>query len=674
LIQKIQGTYSIKEFIGALNKEFYVENSIYSLASYGEGDALKNLLPGMVSKVQADEPLYAPLQYRSSTYGDVVALTKIKTGDAFLSKKWLPLSKDKSEAVDASMNIYGGELQKIVFKVDASTEMEGISCDDLQVGKIDQPFEVTDIQDEEGVRIISVKPITEHQYGEKSPMPLGLPSTYYQGRAQELQASNGLNKAIKSIENNSSNVYDDEKVDPSAIFGEYKGEHYILSDKIRKVQQHQAFQAFNGNWFGDEALQGVDVIKQVCDTSEPLKDVTIYLPFDAIQVFGNPQTEDQNIYVRDRVAILDQAQVGSTIKIRQNMVGSINPDIADAKSTYKYVIDREAHYGKITYRYRPTGDPELDKGVISSEGTVLLQRNINWRVTGIHEIGNDEISHKVIDIEPVRGEDNPHYPKGEVQTTIIRPKEMDPGDEGGSYGSYSPTLVKKYDDMGINTTEFSGSHHPDYGEDSLEGQAMASWCSQDYEDIGTYIRTGKDAGKKLLFPTVPGTVKFTPETIIPYLDRYIETFPPLPKGILLYRGVGAKTAARMIKNLKVGDTCIDPCYMSFTDNPEVAWKFAKKSDATCDDDPKVFFRLVSKGGEHAALGNFNESEIVFGRNQKLRVINISKANFDSLPADKGGNMQVYPTPVIVYDVEIVEGDALTSDPNISGVKKTGHAP
>jgi hypothetical protein len=114
--------------------------------------------------------------------------------------------------------------------------------------------------------------------------------------------------------------------------------------------------------------------------------------------------------------------------------------------------------------------------------------------------------------------------------------------------------------------------------------------------------------------------------------------------------------------------------MSFTDNPEVAWKFAKKSDATCDDDPKVFFRLVSKGGEHAALGNFNESEIVFGRNQKLKVVNISKANFDSLPADKGGNMQVYETPVIVYDVEIVGGDTPTSEPNKPEVKKPEPAP
>lgn len=52
--------------------------------------------------------------------------------------------------------------------------------------------------------------------------------------------------------------------------------------------------------------------------------------------------------------------------------------------------------------------------------------------------------------------------------------------------------------------DFSGDHHPDYDGNTLEGQAMASWCSGDYEEIGTYIRTGKLLRDRLSYPVKDG--------------------------------------------------------------------------------------------------------------------------------------------------------------------------
>lgn len=128
----------------------------------------------------------------------------------------------------------------------------------------------------------------------------------------------------------------------------------------------------------------------------------------------------------------------------------------------------------------------------------------------------------------------------------------------------------------------------------------------------------------------------------------------MKKDWVLYRGVGDNTAAKMIRAGQVGDLIDDPCYKSFTFNPRIAWKFAKKPEKTNDEDAKVFLRLITKGGEKGCLGNGFEEEMVLPRTQKLRIVNISKANMDWISGDLGGTSGTFPTPVYVYDVEYVD--------------------
>ena len=133
------------------------------------------------------------------------------------------------------------------------------------------------------------------------------------------------------------------------------------------------------------------------------------------------------------------------------------------------------------------------------------------------------------------------------------------------------------------------------------------------DQVGNYTGTGYLEINKNLRSDGPTT-----DAIYAKMDKVIDESPELPRGTVMYRGVGEHSAQRLM-DMKPGDTCNDKAYQSFSTNPRVASTFTSYTTNKGKRDA-VIIRAVSNGNQKGFVVGHAEHEIIMPRGTAWKVV------------------------------------------------------
>jgi len=151
----------------------------------------------------------------------------------------------------------------------------------------------------------------------------------------------------------------------------------------------------------------------------------------------------------------------------------------------------------------------------------------------------------------------------------------------------------------------SNSKIIDYGEKSFSDPIVKDYTVEGNEDMNNFLRHpdrfSSEQGSKLSEKTSA-------------LTQIIDRSPQLPKNVELYRGVGKKTGESLI-NAKLGDTCNDAGFQSFSTNPATASGFS-----THTPEGRVVLRAITTGGVKGIyLTGGRENEVLIQKGTKWKI-------------------------------------------------------
>jgi len=281
---------------------------------------------------------------------------------------------------------------------------------------------------------------------------------------------------------------------------------------------------------------------------------------------------------------------------------------------------------KVVFEYNTSGNDHA----VSMGNQLLFKPGLSFRVTGVSitpeviDTGSHlSVTHvKHVTVEAI----DPTY-----RVPVANTGGVEREDIRYIHPIASDELRQKLQD------EYNLNHdmHPRYGYGDKPYIAYQEWCGSGHRRISSYLRHGTD----------PEVNKHLPV----YLDAYIDTSPPLPDGLVLYRGIGDKTAGNMICNMTVGDIICDKSYMSFSYEFNVAKEFSEQALHVANG-KRVIMRMVTKAGDKGAMGVKGEHEIILPREKQMVIRNITVASLKDFPQwVSRPDEQVY-----IYDVEYID--------------------
>jgi len=211
-------------------------------------------------------------------------------------------------------------------------------------------------------------------------------------------------------------------------------------------------------------------------------------------------------------------------------------------------------------------------------------------------------------------------------------------------------------------------------EEVLEQGRKASKSSEinEYRNYGANAANGYlISGKLTRTDFKPDGTKYTKksvEKLIDRLDEQLSDAPPIPEGIVLYSGLGAR-GGRALSKVDVGDEFEVPGYLSTSLDPSVAHEFSHAYESGGKDHSAVV-RVKTDGkmrGHYLGFGRLKgEEEVLLSRGSKFRVTDVqtmrskvwlkegrSKSTADKLKPDEDPWNHKYKVDYKVITVEPV---------------------
>jgi hypothetical protein len=108
------------------------------------------------------------------------------------------------------------------------------------------------------------------------------------------------------------------------------------------------------------------------------------------------------------------------------------------------------------------------------------------------------------------------------------------------------------------------------------------------------------------------------------INDLINKSDPLPKGLMLYRGVGGKTG-ESYESLNVGDVISDSAYSSCSYRPDEAIGF---TGLIRGKDKGTLLRIVSSGKEKGLVLGSKNAEIVLGKDIPIKIVQKDTIDLD----------------------------------------------
>jgi hypothetical protein len=188
--------------------------------------------------------------------------------------------------------------------------------------------------------------------------------------------------------------------------------------------------------------------------------------------------------------------------------------------------------------------------------------------------------------------------------------------EGGSgslkvtndHKEYDTKLIKSLADGGgqkisdkiAQAQDLQLSKNIEYSE--ARGDQVGNYTGSGYVEINKNLRSGGP----------------TTDAIYSKMDKVINESPEIPRGTVMYRGVGEHSAQRMM-SMKPGDTCDDKAYQSFSTSPRVASTFTSYTETKGKRDA-VIIRAVVDGKQRGFVVGHAEHEVIMPRGTKWKVV------------------------------------------------------
>ncbi|MFA6364589.1 ADP-ribosyltransferase [Methanoregula sp.] len=141
----------------------------------------------------------------------------------------------------------------------------------------------------------------------------------------------------------------------------------------------------------------------------------------------------------------------------------------------------------------------------------------------------------------------------------------------------------------------------------MRDTALKDYCNEEYSVINANLR-GEHYNEYRNFEDV--------------IDTSIESAPPIPEGLELYRGVGTNSG-QVLAGKEIGDVCQDAAYQSHSLNPATAGGFAKGWEDEEGNTHKTVIRAVTSGKEKGLYINNEahwETELIIARDTSWKIV------------------------------------------------------